>query len=104
MTDPVKMGPGKFQGEHPLVPHLWDLTLESSEDDIFYGVDDTMYSVFEIDEAMQQEWDTDAVVIVLWEDNFGFVNSAWYTSEEDYEVARTETEDDGENKELEDLD
>lgn len=75
---------GKFQGEMWYIPELWELTMISGEDEIIYD-NDRPHSVFFVDEEMKQKYELslDVYVIVLWEDDYGFVNSS-HVSEVEY--------------------
>lgn len=66
--------PGKFEGEPEYIEYYWDLYLGGFGDD-YYNIDSVFISVFEISDSEHRQFpELDGNnVIVLWEDDLGFV-------------------------------
>lgn len=69
--------PGKFEGCTLLMKNLWE---QEGEDEIFYEPfeEGTVYRMFRIDDETQKKYQTTSRIIVLWEDDSGFLcESSW---------------------------
>lgn len=86
--------PGKFEGECPVVVALWNLAMESGEDELIDD-GDIPVSVFVIDDDLRKEFpETEgSYAVALYESDQGFVNSIWYSSKEELDAARKRVED-----------
>lgn len=92
-------GPGKFEGEPAYVPYFYEFGLNTQCDYEAYDALETYYQAFKV-----RENDTSifpelvgTYAVVLWESDNGFVNSASFDSEEDFDKAWSEIENDGQN-------
>lgn len=85
--------PGKFEGECPVVVALWDLTMESGEDEIVYD-GDTPVSIFVVDDELREAFPETAgtYAIALYESDQGFVMSIYYATKAELDEARARCE------------
>lgn len=76
--------PGKFEGELSFVPKLWDMTLESMEDETLWD-GDTLISIFrncpKLWETIGEEHglDFEFEYVAMYEDSQGFVHTEYLT-------------------------
>jgi len=75
------VSPGKFEGEHPVIPELWDKALNGcADDETFEG--NILYSLFSIGKEETKKYpdliELEVCYIRLWETDFGFVMSEFY--------------------------
>ena len=69
----IVKGPGKFEGQPPATVLMHDLVMNGFIDDEFV-VQDTLYSLVNVDEDVRAAWDLDESTIgfIYWEDQYGF--------------------------------
>jgi hypothetical protein len=86
-------GPGKFEGEPSYVPYYWDKTMDGSEDDTIYD-GDTPVSVFIVSTEDINIFPElkGTYSVLLWEDDYGFVNRMECESKEKLESLTAELE------------
>lgn len=81
-------GPGKFEGEPPYVPYMWEGVIDMGGGDESIIVDAVTVDVIIVtksDKAMFPNELHDTDVVLLWEDDNGFVHHRDFHSEEAYD-------------------
>ena len=86
--------PGKFEGESAYVPYYWDL----DANDEWFDTSDYCIRVYVITAADHDKFLELIVgqILVLWEDDNGFVNSRVFHTDDAYQAVRVTCEATGE--------
>jgi hypothetical protein len=80
-------GPGKFESEPIYVPYFWDMVLDGSGGESFYfGENESVYEMIEVSEEDREIFpELNGIFgLCLWESSQGFVNSASFDSEKEF--------------------
>lgn len=75
---------GKFEGQHRMIPHLWEMVMNGDGESEFDG-NGVEYSGLVLDDEDRKHFLTSAYGVWLWESNDGFVNSYIADTENDFD-------------------